>query len=286
MTGLSLEYQAWNLSGYIFYVVYNIVGYVIQQNDDSMKKTILVSDLCFALHGLIIMGAICYQCYLWAVPGRDTFSKTHLIMLICMWTLGIYNLILAAFGAIEFYSHKNGPYTFSAVHFLGFGKSWVSFIKYLPQVYMNWRRQSTVGFSIHNQLLDFGGGLTAFSQQFIDAYDLSDTNDPDWSVFAGNVPKLVVACESIFFDIIFITQHYILYRGNAAPEADVPPDDDHYILGEDGNDDDLGKKGLVNDTIYNQKKIQSSGSLNSNGDIIPAIMSGSVPKYDGNYHQL
>ncbi len=208
---MSIEFQAWNLSGYIFYVIYTIYGYIEQQADPNMKKTILVNDICFAIHGLLITLALCYQCYLWFAPTRDSISTAHVTMICCMWTIAVYNFFLAAGGALEWYSHAKGAYAYSAIHFLGFGKSFVSFIKYTPQAYMNWKRQSTNGFAIHNVLLDFGGGFFAFSQMFIDAYDLSDSDSPDWGIFLSNVPKLVVSCESMFFDALFMTQHYILY---------------------------------------------------------------------------
>jgi cystinosin len=38
-------------------------------------------------------------------------------------------------------------------------KVWISFAKYLPQAILNWRRKSTVGWSIQNIILDFTGGV-------------------------------------------------------------------------------------------------------------------------------
>lgn len=34
----------------------------------------------------------------------------------------------------------------------------------------------------------------------------------DWSVFTGNPVKFGLGCVSMLFDIVFIVQHYILYR--------------------------------------------------------------------------
>jgi cystinosin len=56
-----------------------------------------------------------------------------------------------------------------------------TWLKYMPQVsscrfnflhkkaYSNYKRKSTIGWSIANVLLDISGGLLSFSQQFIDA---------------------------------------------------------------------------------------------------------------------
>jgi cystinosin len=40
----------------------------------------------------------------------------------------------------------------------GYAKAAITFVKYLPQVYLNYKRKSTVGWSLANVLLDFAGG--------------------------------------------------------------------------------------------------------------------------------
>jgi len=51
----------------------------------------------------------------------------------------------------------------------GYCKAAITFVKYLPQVYLNWKRQSTVGWSLENVLLDFTGGFFSMVQIIIDA---------------------------------------------------------------------------------------------------------------------
>jgi hypothetical protein len=46
----------------------------------------------------------------------------------------------------------------------------ISVIKYIPQVYMNYKRKSTEGWSIGNVLLDFTGGLLSIIQLMLDGY--------------------------------------------------------------------------------------------------------------------
>jgi cystinosin len=72
---------------------------------------------------------------------------------------------------------------------------------------MNYQRQSTDGWSIGQILLDFSGGVLSLVQLLIDA-----SFQPNWSGVVGNPVKLGLGNISIFFDIIFITQHYVLYR--------------------------------------------------------------------------
>jgi cystinosin len=78
--------------------------------------------------------------------------------------------------------------------------------KYVPQVFANFKRQSTVGWSITQQLLDFSGGLLSMVQLLIDS-----SLQADWSGLTGNPVKFGLANISLLFDIIFITQHYVLY---------------------------------------------------------------------------
>lgn len=123
---------------------------------------------------------------------------------------------------------------------------------------MNWKRKSTVGWSIGNILLDFTGGSFSLLQMgeatihaqtysffviifffsphpnpsyFIvsitNACTCSTThkryifttlkkglqwyNNNDASVFVGDPTKLGLGFFSIVFDLLFMTQHYILY---------------------------------------------------------------------------
>lgn len=46
----------------------------------------------------------------------------------------------------------------------GYVKASITFVKYMPQVYLNWTRKSTVGWSLENVLLDFFGSLFSFTQ--------------------------------------------------------------------------------------------------------------------------
>lgn len=89
----------------------------------------------------------------------------------------------------------------------------------MPQVLTNYRNQATTGWSIEGILLDFTGGVLSILQLGIDSY-----LQGDWSGVTGNPVKLMLGNVSIFFDVIFIVQHYILYKGNAG-DASVAEED-------------------------------------------------------------
>ncbi|KAF6771427.1 hypothetical protein AHF37_10287 [Paragonimus kellicotti] len=74
------------------------------------------------------------------------------------------------------------------------------------QVFLNYKLQSTVGWSIGNVLLDFSGGILSILQMLILAYNFSD-----WNQITGSLGKLGLALVTILFDTIFMVQHWCLY---------------------------------------------------------------------------
>lgn len=91
--------------------------------------------------------------------------------------------------------------------YLSYVKLAITLIKYVPQAYMNYKRKATTGWSIHNILLDFTGGSLSITQMFLLAY-----NYDDWISIFGNFTKFGLGVISIGFDLLFVTQHYILYK--------------------------------------------------------------------------
>ena len=75
-----------------------------------------------------------------------------------------------------------------------------------PQAIANYRRKSTLGWSIVQQLFDFSGGLLSLLQLVIDS-----ALQADWSGLFGNPAKLGLANTSMLFNIIFMLQHYVFY---------------------------------------------------------------------------
>lgn len=91
---------------------------------------------------------------------------------------------------------------------MSYVKLFITLIKYMPQVLTNYRNSSTHGWSIAQIMLDFAGGILSITQLGIDSY-----LQGDWSGITGNPVKLALGNVSIFFDIIFIVQHFCIYRG-------------------------------------------------------------------------
>ena len=74
-------------------------------------------------------------------------------------------LLLAIIGVITW---------FHLIYALSLIKVVCSLGKYIPQVYLNFKRKSTVGWSILNVLLDLSGGILSIMQQVLDCVILDD----------------------------------------------------------------------------------------------------------------
>lgn len=105
-------------------------------------------------------------------------------------------------------------YVVFKVYALVYVKLWTAVFKYTPQAVSNFRRKSTIGWSIHYVHLDIGGGIFSLAQLLIDA-----SLQPDWSGLTGNPLKLWLAGISLTADLIFMIQHYVLY---GAVEYEIP----------------------------------------------------------------
>lgn len=55
--------------------------------------------------------------------------------------------------------------------FCSYVKLSITLIKYIPQAYYNYKRKSTVGWSIGNIFLDFTGGILSMLQMILNAYN-------------------------------------------------------------------------------------------------------------------
>jgi cystinosin len=90
---------------------------------------------------------------------------------------------------------------------VGMIKVFLTVLKYSPQVAMNYWCQSTAGFSIGAVLLDLAGASLSLMQLVLDS-----SLQGNWSGALGNTAKLLLGNISLLFDLVFIFQHFVLYR--------------------------------------------------------------------------
>ena len=86
------------------------------------------------------------------------------------------------------------------------------------QVWLNYKRQSTLGWNINQVLLDFSGGFFSVTQLCMEAFVKEDL-----SAIAGDPVKFGLGLVSVTFDIIFMIQHYSMYRENNAKLIEEAP---------------------------------------------------------------
>jgi len=87
--------------------------------------------------------------------------------------------------------------------FLGITESWVCVVKYLYQIFLNYDKQSTIGFAVEGIWGDIVGAICSLLQFVINK--IIGQQDINWA-------KFLLACISVIFDIVLIYQHYILYK--------------------------------------------------------------------------
>jgi len=130
--------------------------------------------------------------------GGQRLSTTCIVLSSCMLLSIVIVLFLAIFKVVLWMWF---------FYYLSYIKLAITLLKYIPQAYLNFKRKSTVGWNIWNVLLDFTGGLLSVGQMIFDGW----RND-NWGGLVGDPVKFGLGFTSMVFDVIFMIQHYILYK--------------------------------------------------------------------------
>ncbi|KAJ3426228.1 cystinosin [Anaeramoeba flamelloides] len=203
--GLSFEFLGFNLTGFTCYTVFNCVlfwsKYVKNEyfeEHPGSPSPVRVNDVVFAIHALILTLIQIIQCIIYP-KGKQTWHWIAKVITGIMWvSIPIAIIVASSSKAVTWLDFLN---------FLGYIKLTLTIFKYIPQAWMNYKRKSTVGWSIENIILDFTGGTLSILQMIMDSWAKHD-----WSLFElGNLPKVALGMLSISFDILFMIQHYCLY---------------------------------------------------------------------------
>ncbi|XP_040856764.1 cystinosin isoform X1 [Ochotona curzoniae] len=204
VVGLSFDFVALNLTGFVAYSVFNIgllwVPYIKEQflhKYPNGVNPVDTNDVFFSLHAVILTLVVLVQCCLYE-RGDQRVSRPAIGFLLLSWLFVFVTMIVAAVGVTTWLQFL---FCFSYI------KLAVTLVKYFPQAYMNFRYKSTEGWSIGNVLLDFTGGSFSLLQMFLQSY-----NNDQWTLIFGDPTKFGLGVFSIFFDIIFFIQHFCLYR--------------------------------------------------------------------------
>lgn len=206
-SGLSPDFCLLNVIGFACYSIYNLSLYcnkdirrLYQERHGGDEVPVQSNDVAFSLHAFVLASITLLQIlYYDGVQMRPSKIIGGFIVIITF-IIGLYPvfMVLTGFGdALDF------------IYLLSYIKMAITVIKYTPQVILNYQRKSTAGWSIWQIVLDFGGGVLSDAQLVLDCWNLNH-----WSGITGNLAKFALGIVSILFDMIFLTQHYILYGSN------------------------------------------------------------------------
>ncbi|KAI8065552.1 PQ loop repeat-domain-containing protein [Gongronella butleri] len=206
--GLSLDFVYYNVFGFLCYSIFNLAFFFSKEIQEQYRhrhndsdNLVRGNDVLFAVHAFLISAFTLTQTFHYKSDQELSRSaRTFLLVAIGASALFVAVVLLGGSMWIDF------------LYFLSYIKLIISFIKYLPQMWMNYQRKSTIGWSIHNILLDFTGGCLSVAQLILDAAIAND-----WSGITGAPVKFGLGFVAIGFDLIFMTQHYILYKSRHDP---------------------------------------------------------------------
>ena len=206
--GYSKEFGFLNLSGFIAYFFYSLWGYL----DPSIIPGVVdIQDIAFAGHAAVLTFILLCQCFYYEGDFFKNIQKWVLYYVAIAW---IISLIICPLELAGDMPHAGN--NFNGCLCLGYVKVAITLTKYFPQAIKNFIRKSTEGWSIENVILDFTGGSFSILQIFIDG-----ANSGSWNVFGEggsfNIAKFCLGFTSMVFDIVFMIQHYVLYR-HAPPD--------------------------------------------------------------------
>ncbi|XP_072382924.1 cystinosin [Diabrotica undecimpunctata] len=213
VVGLNFDFIALNVVGFSLYSLFNLGLYYIPEIRDEYAhryprglNPVKVNDIVFAVHAFIATILTIIQCFIYEREDQRVSTTARGILGI----FGVFILISIILSAC------NVIHWLDLLYYCSYVKLTITLIKYIPQAYMNYKRKSTIGWSIGNIFLDFTGGTLSMLQMMVDAY-----NYDDWVSIFGDPTKFGLGLFSVIFDIFFIVQHYILYR-HSRYDVDLP----------------------------------------------------------------
>ena len=185
------------------YFLYSLWGFL----DESIIPGIVdIQDIAFAGHAFLTTLALIIQCIYYEKDFFIVLKNWVKLFLALAWTISLIICPMELAGKFP-HAGKN----FNGCLWLGYLKVCITLMKYFPQAIKNYLRKSTEGWSIVNVLLDFTGGVLSILQIFVDG-----ANTGDWNVFGQggsfNIAKFCLGFTSVVFDVVFMVQHYVLYR--------------------------------------------------------------------------
>ncbi|XP_054795589.1 cystinosin homolog [Prosopis cineraria] len=214
VVGLNFDFVVLNLTKHTSYLLYNASLYFSstiqkQYRDKYGQKEMIpvaANDVAFSSHAVLLTTLTLFQITIYE-HGNQKVSKIAYGIVVAAWLIGVicFFITLSTHHWLWLLSIFNGI------------QVCMTTIKYIPQAMMNFIRKSTIGWSIENIQLDFSGSIGNYAQMVMQSIDQGS-----WVNLYGNIGKVMLSLVSLFFDIMFMIQHYVLYRHEKGPNSKTP----------------------------------------------------------------
>ncbi|PHU18905.1 Cystinosin -like protein [Capsicum chinense] len=203
VVGLNFDFVVLNLTKHSSYLIYNASMFFSSVVQKQYREKyglhemipVAANDVAFSTHAVLLTAFTLFQIVIYD-RGNQKVSKTSIGIVCVAWL----TVAVCVFVALPSHSWLWLISCFNTLQVV------MTVIKYIPQAIMNFQRKSTIGFSIGNILLDLLGGVTNYGQMAVQSIDQNS-----WVNFYGNIGKTLLSLVSIFFDLLFILQHYVIY---------------------------------------------------------------------------
>lgn len=244
VVGLNFDFLALNIMGFTMYSLFNCGLYFSKEIQSEYfsrhprgLNPVQLNDVFFSLHAAFATLITIAQCFMYEREEQRVSMTGRGI-------LGVFGLVVVVSASVAAAGHLAW---LDFLYYCSYIKLSITLIKYVPQAYMNYKRKSTVGWSIGNIFLDFVGGFLSILQMVLNAYNYND-----WVSFFGDATKFGLGLFSLVFDVFFILQHYVFYReGKQFVIVDNSDEGSHNTCRGDGSEYFLVKTWNANEKKYN-----------------------------------
>lgn len=202
--GLSFDFVALTCLGATAYMIYNAlflfpaVQLMYLNYYDMTTSPVHLNDFLYSCHSQFVCLILLYQCL--SYESRTKGISSLGLFAVCLgYVLVGYSVIMASIKWIN-YSWID------CLKLVGQIKLFCVMIKSVPQVLLNYQRQSVFGHSFWMIILNLCGGVFALIQVVLNSYE----DDTDIQLFNDGVmnPKIGLALLSLGFDLIFLYQQF------------------------------------------------------------------------------
>ncbi|KAL7625316.1 hypothetical protein AAE478_004532 [Parahypoxylon ruwenzoriense] len=224
-SGTTVDFPFINTLGFLAYFIYTtafysspVIRYQYALRNNDHTPAVAINDIVFAAHAFIVCAVLTTQYFfpsIWGFERAPGTRPSRLILGVATGSVAAVFIILLVVISTPLDADPRTAWAWlDVVYTISYVKLLITVVKYAPQLVYNFRNRSTRGWSISQILLDFLGGMLSIAQLVMDSY-----MQGDWSGVTGNPVKFALGNVSMLYDLIFMTQHYVLYRDDDAAKG-------------------------------------------------------------------